>query len=368
MENLNKTPLYQQHVDAGGKIVDFGGWALPVQYSGILEEIDAVRNRAGLFDVSHMGEIVVGGEKALDWLQSMLTNDIGRLVDGQVMYTLMCYPDGGVVDDLLVYRFNAQKFLLVVNAANAEKDWLWLQQHCWQGIQLENTSDTTAQLALQGPEAEAILQKITDIPLDQLGFFRFVHEANVAGRSCLISRTGYTGEDGFEIYCRPDVAAPLWEAIMEAGKDKGLLPAGLGSRDTLRFEANLPLYGHEISPEISPLEAGLGFFVKLKKEADYIGKQALIAQKEAGLKRRLRGLEMLDRGIPRAEYPVYNEAGDQIGVITTGSFSPTVGKNIANALMDTSYIEEGTTVLVGVRNRRLKAKVVKLPFYKREAK
>lgn len=367
MENLKKTPLYQEHVDAGGKIVDFGGWALPVQYSGILDEVEAVRKRAGLFDVSHMGEIMVRGEGALDWVNSMVTNDVSKLVDGQVMYTLMCYPDGGVVDDLLVYRFSTREVLLVVNASNTDKDWDWLVEHKDENLELENTSPRTAQLAIQGPLAQQIAQKLTDKDLAEIKFFYFARDVKIAGVSVLISRTGYTGEDGFEIYCSPSEAAALWRELLAAGKEEGLIPCGLGSRDTLRFEANLPLYGHEISPEITPLEAKLGFFVKLKK-ADYIGKEALAAQKEAGLKRRLVGLTMVDKGIPRAEYPVFDAQGNEVGFVTTGSFSPTVDANIANALVDTKFIEEGTPLWVGVRKRRLEARVTKLPFYKREAK
>jgi aminomethyltransferase len=370
LENLKHTPLFDQHLKAGGKIVDFGGWALPVQYSGILEEIAAVRQRAGLFDVSHMGEIMVRGERSLEFLQRLLTNDISKLVDGQVMYTLMCYNTGGVVDDLLVYRFGAEKFLLVVNAANTEKDWLWLLEQNHEGVELENISAATAQLALQGPRAQGILQKLAGLDLWEIGFFRFKDHLEVAGHKCLVSRTGYTGEDGFEIYCQPEAVVSLWEAILEAGKEEGLLPGGLGSRDTLRFEANLPLYGHEISPEITPLEAGLGFFVRLKKDVDFLGKIAMLRQKEKGLPRKLVGLTMLDRGIPRAEYPLFSQAagGEEVGFVTTGSYSPTVEKNIANALVKAEYLEPGTILWVGIRNRRLKAEVTKLPFYKREDK
>lgn len=370
MENLKKTTLYEEHVKAGGKIVDFGGWALPVQYSGILEEIAAVRKRAGLFDVSHMGEIMVRGERSLEFLQRLMTNDIGKLVDGQVMYTLMCYNTGGVVDDLLVYRFDAEKFLLVVNASNTEKDWLWLLEQNQEGVELENISAATAQLALQGPLGQGILQKLTGQDLSEIGFFRFKDEVEVAGHKCLVSRTGYTGEDGFEIYCQPESAPSVWAAILEAGQEEGALPAGLGARDTLRFEANLPLYGHEISPEITPLEAGLGFFVRLKKEGDFLGKSVMLRQKEKGLPRKVVGLTMIDRGIPRAEYPVFAQAegGEEVGFVTTGSYSPTVDKNIANALVRAQYLEPGTILWVGVRNRRLKAEVTKLPFYKREDK
>lgn len=368
MDNLKKTPIFQEHVKAGGKMVDFGGWALPVQYTGILDEVAAVRTQAGLFDVSHMGEIYVEGPGAQAWLDRMMTNDVAAMADNQVIYTFMCYPDGGVVDDLLIYRYGPEKFLLVVNAANTDKDWEWLTSHKEGGVKLHNASPETAQLALQGPQALEVLQKLTEYKLDEIGPFRFADPVDIAGEKTLISRTGYTGEDGFEIYCKPASAVKLWQEILAVGKDRGVIPCGLGSRDTLRFEAGLPLYGHEISQEITPLEARLGFFVKLKKQADFIGKDALRAKKEQGPPRRLVGLTMVDKGIPRAEYPVFNAEGKKVGFVTTGSFAPTVNANIANALVDSEYLEAGTPLWVGVRNRRLEARVTKLPFYKREAK
>ena len=368
MDNLLKTPLYPEHVAAGGKLVDFGGWALPVQYSGILDEVDAVRKRVGLFDVSHMGEIMVEGPQALAWLEGMVTNDVSKMVDNQVIYTFLCYPDGGVVDDLLIYRYSQDKYLLVVNAANTDKDWDWLTSHQAPGAELKNLSPDTAQLAVQGPLAEKVLQKLTAHPLGSIGFFTFADLVQVAGAFTLVSRTGYTGEDGFEIYCRPEDAAKLWREILAAGREEGILPCGLGSRDTLRFEAGLPLYGHEISQEITPLEGKLGFFVKLNKTADFIGKAALTALKEKGLGRQLVGLAMVDKGVPRAEYPVYNDQGEEVGFVTTGSYSPSLDANIANALVASAYRKVGTALWVGVRKRRLEAKVTKLPFYQREAK
>lgn len=368
MENLLKTPLYQEHVAAGGKIVDFGGWALPVQYSGILDEVAAVRKRAGLFDVSHMGEIMVEGPKAQEWLDSLVTNDVSKMVDKQIIYTFLCYPDGGVVDDLLIYRYGPEKYLLVVNAANTAKDWEWLKSHEAAGAALKNISADTAQLAIQGPLATEILQTLTDYPLAAMNYFYFADPVEIAGVPALVSRTGYTGEDGFEIYCAPAAAPELWRKIMAAGQPQGILPCGLGSRDTLRFEAGLPLYGHEISQTITPLEAKLGYFVKLKKPGDFIGKAALAALKEQGLPRQLVGLVMVDKGVPRAQYPVYDAAGAEVGFITTGSFSPTLAINIANALVAPEYRQEGTALWVGVRQRRLAAKVSKLPFYQREVK
>lgn len=368
MENLLKTPLYQEHVNEGGQIVDFGGWALPLKYSGILEEVEAVRRRAGLFDVSHMGEILVEGPQAFSWLDTLLTNDISKVADNQVIYTFMCYHHGGVVDDLLVYRYGPERFLLVVNAANTQKDWDWLNQHKVPGVTLVNSSADMGQLALQGPLAQEILQKLTPYRLEDIGFFRFMPSVDIAGVPALVSRTGYTGEDGFEIYCPAADAVRLWQEILRVGKRQGLLTCGLGARDTLRFEAGLPLYGHEISQEITPLEARLGIFVKLKKQADFIGKEALAALKEKGLSRQLAGLTMVDKGVPRAEYPVYNGQGQEVGYVTSGSFSPTLNASVANALVTVGSAQEGTDLWVGVRNRRLQAKVTKLPFYKREAK
>lgn len=368
VDNLLKTPLYPEHVAAGGRIVDFGGWALPVQYSGILNEVEAVRKKAGLFDVSHMGEIWVTGPQAISWLDAMVTNDVSKMVDSQIIYTFLCYPDGGVVDDLLIYRYGQEKFLLVVNASNTQKDWEWLESHKKPGVQLENASPDTAQLAIQGPLALAILQKLTDYDLAGMGYFQFADPVAIDGVPALVSRTGYTGEDGFEIYCRPQDATGLWQKLMAVGQEQGLIPCGLGSRDTLRFEAGLPLYGHEISQEISPLEAKLGYFVKLKKPGDFIGKAALVALKEKGLPRKLVGLRLVEKGVARAEYPVFSPEGEEVGFVTTGSYSPTIDANIANALVKPEFSQEGATLLVGVRKRRLEAKVARLPFYKREEK
>ena len=368
LENLLRTQLYQEHILAGGQIVDFGGWALPLQYSGILEEVEAARRRAGLFDVSHMGEIIVEGPQALSWLDTVLTNDISKVVDNQVVYTFMCYPHGGVVDDLLVYRYGPQKFLLVVNASNTQKDWEWLNQHIIPDVTLDNSSAVTGQLAIQGPLAQEVLQKLTTYRLDDLGFFRFADSVEIAGVPVLVSRTGYTGEDGFELYCRVEDTVRLWQEIIREGEPQGIIPCGLGARDTLRFEAGLPLYGHEISQEITPLEAKLGFFVKLKKQGDFMGKAALVALKEKGLSRRLAGLTMVDKGIPREGYRVFNSEGQDVGYVTSGSFSPTLNASVANVLVTADSIQEGTILWVGVRKRRLKAKVTKLPFYQREAK
>ncbi|WP_100373457.1 glycine cleavage system aminomethyltransferase GcvT [Bacillus sp. FJAT-45037] len=364
MSTLKRTPLFNEYEKSGAKTIDFGGWDLPVQFSSIKEEHEAVRTRAGLFDVSHMGEVEVKGPNALAFLQKVMTNDVSKLVDEQAQYTVMCYQDGGTVDDLLVYRKAEDDYLLVINASNIEKDVEWLKEHVIEGVELVHISFDMAQLAIQGPLAEGILQKLTEANLAEIGFFRFKDDVDLAGIKSLVSRTGYTGEDGFEIYCESDQAATLWQAILEAGQGDGLVPCGLGARDTLRFEAKLPLYGQELTHEITPLEAGIGFAVKLNKEADFIGKEALLAQKENGLTRKLVGIEMIDKGIPRTGYEVLMD--DQtIGFVTTGTQSPTLKKNVGLAVIDNTYTELGTEVFVQVRKKKLKAVVTKTPFYKR---
>ncbi len=363
---MKKTPIYDLHLGLGGKIIDFGGWALPVEYEGIIAEHNSVRNAAGLFDVSHMGEIEVKGSNAEKYLQQVLTNDISVMVDYQVYYTLMCYPDGGVVDDLIVYKYNFEYYLLVVNASNKDKDLCWLQEASNGQVEINDLSDSYALLALQGPKAEEILQELTDVALDELKFFRFNPELKIAGIPALVSRTGYTGEDGFEIYVNPVQAPILWESLLKCGAKHGLKPVGLGARDTLRFEAALPLYGHEISQDITPLEAGLGFFVKLNKD-DFIGKQALVSQKETGVPRKLIGFEMIDRGVPRNEYEVQVN-GAKIGHVTTGGFAPSLNKSIGLALIESDYAQEGEIIDVIVRNKSLKARIIPKPFYKKRYK
>ena len=296
----------------------------------------------------------------------MVTNDISDMDSGQIYYSPMCYPDGGVVDDLLIYKYDNEKFLLVVNASNTQKDIEWLQSHLFGKTELKDVSDDYALLALQGPAAQKILQKITKKNLNEIKFFYFCDNVNIEGIPAFISRNGYTGEDGFEILVSSGDAPILWDKIMTAGKDEGLVPAGLGARDTLRFEVCLPLYGNEIDKDITPLEAGLGFFVKLNKD-DFIGKEALAAQRSEGLKRKLCALEMIERGIPRTGYEVFSE-DEKIGHITTGSYSPTLNMNIGLALLNIEFSEVGTIVEVAVRKKRVKAKVVKKPFYEKRYK
>lgn len=345
------------------RCIDFGGWEMPVQFVGIQREHDAVRQRAGLFDVSHMGELMLTGPEAGPFLQRVTTNDVARLRDGETQYSLLCYEDGGVVDDLLVYRLAADKYMLVVNASNTDKDAAWLREKLPPGVAFADVSDQTALLALQGPRAEAILARAGCDGAGTLAPFHFIAEAQVAGHAVLLSRTGYTGEDGFELYMDAGAAPAVWSRLIEAGTPEGLLPAGLGARDTLRFEARLPLYGQELSAAISPLEAGLGRFVKLGK-GDFIGRDALLRQQEAGVPRKLVGLEMTERGIPRPHYAVY--AGErQIGEVTTGTQSPTLKRNLGLALVETASSAVGTELLVDIRGKLLKAVVVETPFYRR---
>ncbi len=358
---MKKTPLYESHVKLGAKMIDFGGWLLPVQYEGIIKEHSAVRNGAGLFDVSHMGEVTVKGIGAGEFIQNLITNDISGLQDFQAMYSPMCYPDGGTVDDIIVYKISNEDFLIVVNASNTDKDFEWMLQNSEGDVNIENVSDRWAQIALQGPNAQRILRKLTDFDLGALKFFRFANDVKVCGVSAIVSRSGYTGEDGFEIYADAMHAAPLWESILEAGEDEGLIPAGIGARDTLRFEAALPLYGHELSKDISPLEAGLSRFVKLEKQG-FIGREALLEQSQAGLKRMLTGFEMTEPGVARNGFEVYS-GEKSIGFVTSGSYSPTLGKNLGLALLESGFAAEGTEIEIAIRNKSVKATVVKKPFY-----
>jgi aminomethyltransferase len=366
MTELKRTPLFEVYKEYGGKTIDFGGWDLPVQFSSIKEEHEAVRTKAGLFDVSHMGEVEVKGPDSLQYLQKMLTNDISKLKNGGAQYTAMCYDNGGTVDDLLVYKIEDNHYLLVVNASNIEKDYKWLEDHLDGDVSIDNLSEKMAQLAVQGPLAEQVLQKLAgDTNLTEIGFFKFQQEVKINGKHALISRTGYTGEDGFEVYCDAADAVGLWKAILDAGKEDGILPCGLGARDTLRFEATLALYGQELSADISPLEAGIGFAVKLNKEVDFIGKEALKQQKEQGISRQLVGIEMIDRGIPRHGYPVF-KGEEQIGEVTTGTQSPTLKKNIGLVLIKKEFSALESEIEVEIRGKRLKAKIVPTPFYKKE--
>lgn len=367
MNELKRTPLFEVYKQYRAKTINFGGWELPVQFTSIKEEHYAVRTNAGLFDVSHMGEIIVKGKDSLQFLQKVLTNDVSKLRDGKAQYTIMCYEDGGCVDDLIVYRLNEEKYLLVVNAANIQKDFQWLMSQKHGDVELQNISESCALLALQGQKAEKVLQTLTDVHLSELKFFEFNESAEIAGKKALIARTGYTGEDGFEIYCQSEDAVYLWEKILQAGDKEKVVPCGLGARDTLRLEAALPLYGQDLSEDITPIEAGVGFAVKLTKKENFIGKDVLQIQKEQGVSRLAVGLEMIEKGIPRSGYKLFS-GNQQIGVVTSGTHSPTLNKSIGIALVKKEFSEIGNEIEVEVRTKRLKARVVPTPFYKRPTK
>ncbi|WP_112181293.1 MULTISPECIES: glycine cleavage system aminomethyltransferase GcvT [Paraliobacillus] len=366
MEELKKTPLFSEYEKFNAKTIDFGGWALPVYFTGIKNEHHVTRNKVGLFDVSHMGEILVEGKEAEAFLQKMLTNDLSNLSSNHAQYTIMCYPDGGTVDDLIVYQLANEKYLLVVNAANIIKDFNWLMKHKVEQVTITNQSEKFVQLAIQGPKAEQVLQKVIDKKLANIKFFEFSQDVSFNGLDdkALIARTGYTGEDGFEIYIAVNSGVALWKTIIEAGKDEGIQPIGLGARDTLRFEANLALYGQELSSTISPIEAGLGFAVKTNKKNDFIGKKLLLHQKKEGPQRKLVGIEMVGKGIPRHGYSVMNQE-EEIGFITSGTQSPTLNKNIGLALIAADYAIEGSLVNVQIRKKQVQAKVIATPFYRR---
>lgn len=361
---LKKTPLHSLHVEAGGRMVGFAGWHMPVQYRGVLEEHQAVRTRAGLFDVSHMGEVAVRGPQALDFLQYLTCNHVGRLEPGRAHYTGLMTPQGGFVDDMLIYMLDNDDYLAVINAANTPKDVAWFEQHAARfDVQLQDESDAWCQLALQGPRAEEILTPLVACDLAAIRYYGFARTA-VAGAGCIVSRTGYTGEDGFEIYGPAEAGPAIWLAITKAGRQHELLPVGLGARDTLRLEAKMALYGNDIDDETTAYEADLGWIVKLKK-GEFIGRDVLVEQKKTGVKRKLIGFEMRGRAIARPGYPAL--AGtDEIGRVTSGSFAPFLKKNIGLAYLPVDRAVPGTEFQIGIRGRSEPAVVVPTPFYKRE--
>ena len=356
-----RTPLYDVHVRSGARMVEFAGWDMPVQYQGLLAEHEAVRSRAGLFDVSHMGEVVFRGPKALEALNRVFTNDLGRVLDGQAQYGCLCRDNGGIVDDVVVYRRKADDLLVCVNAGNRKKDFEWLRDHA-SGAEVRNESDDWVQLALQGPRAAAVLGRLTKVDLGALKTFRFT-DGEVAGVPCIIARTGYTGEDGFECFCRPDRGERLWNALLEAGKPDGLEPAGLGARDTLRLEMAYRLYGSDMDDTTTPLEAGLAWVVKTEK-GDFVGRDAILRQKAGGLPRKLVGFVLTDSGIGRHGYDVTRD-GQKVGTVTSGTRSPSLKTSIGLAYVPPALAAEGSTFAVDIRGRPAAAQVVKTPFYKR---
>ena len=358
MQDKN-TPLFDRHIELGGNMVSFGGYLLPTHYSGINLEHLGVRSKAGLFDVSHMGEFIISGSDAESFLQKVTVNDVTSLSVGQAQYSAMCYTNGGIIDDILIYK-KKNEFMLVVNAANNEKDLDWLKSHAKGDIRIENMSDDIGLVAIQGPRSRNILQTLTDSNLTNIQFYHFV-EGRLNGKKAIISRTGYTGELGFEIYAKSDDIGEIWDAIMKAGQDKGLEPAGLGCRDTLRMEMKLALYGNDIDDTTNPIEAGLGWITRLGK-TDFMGKKALLEAK-ANVTRRLVCLEMTERAIPRQGYTIL--MNDQsVGIITSGTMSPSLETGIGIGYVNRPFDKSGTELLVDIRGRMKSAVVVKPPFYK----
>ncbi len=363
---VKRTRFYECHKRLGARMIEFFGWEMPVEYKGIIEEHLAVRERAGLFDVSHMGEIIIQGKDALAFVQHLTPNDAARLSVNQAQYTALTTPQGTFVDDMLVYCLAPDRYLLVVNAANAGKDYAWVVDHRGSfEVEVSNQSDAYSQLALQGPKATDILQSLTDINLAELKPF-WAGQGKIAGLDALISRTGYTGEDGFEIYTLSTEPAVTWEEILAAGKSQGLLPVGLGARDTLRLEAKLMLYGNDIDETTTVLEADLKWIIKFKK-GEFLGREALASQLEEGIKRKIVGLELVDRGIPRPHYPVYIRSR-QVGTVTSGTFSPYLKKSIGLTYLPVESSEISTEIEVGIREKMARARICPTPFYKRPDK
>ena len=361
MAEPKRTPFYKMHVEAGAKMVEFAGFLMPVQYpTGIVEEHRQVRGEVGVFDVSHMGEIEIRGPGALAFVNRLATNDLGKLAENQVMYTAMCYPEGGIVDDLLVYRF-PDRYLLVVNASNADKDYAWIVQNKSGDVAIENQSDRVAELAIQGPKAEPLVQSLVNIPLAEIPYYWF-REGHFAGVPAIISRTGYTGEDGFEVYFDGQHAPKAWEALFGKGRGFGLKPVGLGARDSLRLEMGYCLYGNDIDQTTTPLEAGLGWVTKLDKP-EFIAKEVLVKQKTAGLARKLVGFGLEGKAFPRQHYKVY-AGGGEAGEVTSGLWSPMLEKAVGMAYVRTAHSKTGTPLEVDVRGKRVPGQVVAKPFYK----
>lgn len=357
-----RTPFYEIHKSCNAKIVEFGGFEMPVEYTGIIDEHMTVRNGAGVFDVSHMGEIWVKGPNALQFIQKVTTNDASVLEPGQAQYS--CFPNGkgGIVDDLLVYYFEPQKYMLVVNASNIEKDWEWLVSQNDLDAELENASSKISQLAIQGPKAMQILQKLTDIDLSSIKYYTFKVGSLAGIDDVIISATGYTGAGGFELYFYNEYAQQMWEAIFKAGSDEGIKPIGLGARDTLRLEMGYCLYGNDINDTTSPIEAGLGWITKFTQTKKFIDKDLFLKQKNEGITRNLKGFEMIDRGIPRHGYEIVDADGLVIGIVTSGTQSPVLGKGIGMGYINNDFSSLGSEIYILVRNKRLKARVVKMPF------
>ena len=359
---MNNTALTDKHISLGAKMVPFAGYNMPVQYEGINAEHATVRKAVGVFDVSHMGEFILKGENALDLIQRVISNDASKLYDGKVQYAYLPNEDGGIVDDLLVYRIDEKTYMLVVNASNIEKDWNWISKFNTKDVEMHNISDKTSLLAVQGPKAAEALQSLTEIDLASMEYYTFTKGVFAGVENVVVSATGYTGAGGFEIYCDNAHAEKIWDAVFEAGAAFNMKPIGLGARDTLRLEMGFCLYGNDIDDSTSPIEAGLGWVTKFSKA--FTNSDALLAEKEAGVKRRLIGFEMIDRGIPRHDYEIVDEAGNTIGKVTSGTQSPSLQKAIGMGYVTKENAKEGAEIYISIRNNKIKAKVVKFPFYK----
>ncbi|MFN0293755.1 glycine cleavage system aminomethyltransferase GcvT [Pedobacter helvus] len=360
---MKNTALTEKHISLGAKMVPFAGYNMPVQYEGINAEHATVRNAVGVFDVSHMGEFILKGENALDLIQRVTSNDASKLYDGKIQYSCLPNEIGGIVDDLLVYRIDEKTYMLVVNASNIEKDWNWIQKFNDKDVEMHNISDQTSLLAVQGPKTADALQSLTDMDLASMEYYTFKKGKFAGVDNVLISATGYTGAGGFEVYFENEHAEKIWDAIFNAGAEFGIKPIGLGARDTLRLEMGFCLYGNDIDDTTSPIEAGLGWVTKFTKE--FTNSAALLAQKEAGVSRKLVGFEMVDRGIPRHDYVVVDADGNQIGKVTSGTQSPSLQKAIGIAYVAKEFAKEGTEIFIDIRNNKVKAKIVKFPFLKK---
>ena len=359
---MKNTPLTQLHVEAGAKIVEFAGYNMPIEYSGIVKEHLAVRNEAGLFDVSHMGEFILEGKDALEILQRITTNDVSKIKVDAAQYNCLPNENGGIIDDLIIYRLNEEKYLLVVNAANLSKDWEWIKHNVSGNASLKDISDETALLALQGPNAVKILNELTDFDTGTIKSFNLLTTKVVGIDNVIISATGYTGAGGFELFCNSSDAENLWKAVMKAGVPYGLKPVGLAARDTLRIEMGYSLYGNDIDDSTSPLEAGLGWIVKTNKSHDFIGKDKMLVLKEAGMQKKMVGITLKERGIPRKGYLIVNSTEQTIGEVTSGTQSPILNKGIGMAYINIEFAKEGTEVFLQVRKKLIPAQVVKFPF------
>ncbi|MEM6319927.1 MAG: glycine cleavage system aminomethyltransferase GcvT [Bacteroidota bacterium] len=361
-ETLKTIALNNKHIELGGKMVAFAGYSMPLQYSALTEEHKTVRNGVGIFDVSHMGEFLLEGTKALDLVQKVVSNDASKLAIGDAQYACLPNDQGGIVDDLLIYRMAEEAYMLVVNASNIDKDWAWISQHNDLGVQMTNQSDKLSLFAVQGPLATQVLQKLTDTDLSAVKYYTFKVGTMADIPNVIISATGYTGAGGFELYVPNAHAEKLWDAVMEAGQPEGILPIGLGARDTLRLEMGYCLYGNDIDDHTSPLEAGLGWVTKFTKP--FINSEALAAQKAAGITKKLVGFEMLERGIPRKGYTILDSEGNEIGIVTSGGQSPSLEKGIGLGYVQKAFSKSGTEILIQIRKKQVKAVVKRPPFYK----